>query len=138
MKKEIVWNNVFLQLISHASSHARFIEPPSRASAWRYGFDTRPDYDDNGNNCGGFSVSLSEISKSLQNKWDENVKSMINQQQPGSHNQWRLLCYPFYMIYWRSMQKSLCLYNKYKKLEFFFTNDEFLGSILYKRILNEI
>jgi len=37
------------------SSHGRFTNPPSRASAWRYGFDTPADYDDNGNNCGGFS-----------------------------------------------------------------------------------
>ena len=31
------------------------MSPPSRASAWRRGFDTPQDWDDNGNNCGGFS-----------------------------------------------------------------------------------
>ena len=41
--------------VLQVSSHGRFTNPPSRASAWRYGFDTPPDYDDNGNNCGGFS-----------------------------------------------------------------------------------
>lgn len=35
--------------------HARLIDPPSRASAWRYGFDTPPDYNDNEGFCGGFS-----------------------------------------------------------------------------------
>ena len=33
--------------------HGRLIEPPSRASAWRYGFDTPKDYDDNQGFCGG-------------------------------------------------------------------------------------
>jgi len=40
------------------SSHGRFTNPPSRASAWRYGFDTPADYDDNGRNCGGFSYQF--------------------------------------------------------------------------------
>lgn len=35
--------------------HGRVLQPPSRASAWRYGFPTPPNYDDDGLNCGGFS-----------------------------------------------------------------------------------
>ena len=56
--KEYFSNLVFLsftQKVLNVSSHGRFTNPPSRASAWRYGFDTPADYDDNGNNCGGFS-----------------------------------------------------------------------------------
>ncbi|CAG0892303.1 unnamed protein product [Cyprideis torosa] len=34
-------------------AHARFIQPPSRASMWRYGFDNPPDYQDNEGFCGG-------------------------------------------------------------------------------------
>ncbi|CAK1589901.1 unnamed protein product [Parnassius mnemosyne] len=37
------------------SGHGRLIEPPSRASAWRFGFDTPPDYNDNQSYCGGFT-----------------------------------------------------------------------------------
>lgn len=35
--------------------HGRLIEPPSRASMWRYGFDTPHDYNDHECYCGGFS-----------------------------------------------------------------------------------
>ena len=35
--------------------HGRLIEPPSRSSMWRYGFDTPPDYNDHELYCGGFS-----------------------------------------------------------------------------------
>lgn len=43
-------------LIRHTDAHGRLIEPPSRASAWRYGFDTPPNYNDHELYCGGFSV----------------------------------------------------------------------------------
>ncbi|KAL7727099.1 hypothetical protein ACLKA6_017375 [Drosophila palustris] len=36
-------------------AHGRLIEPPSRASAWRYGFQTPPDYNDHELYCGGFT-----------------------------------------------------------------------------------
>ena len=39
-------------------SHARFIEPPSRSSAWRYGFDTPINTDDHGVSCGGFAYQF--------------------------------------------------------------------------------
>ena len=35
------------------ASHGRLTEPPSRASAWRFGFDTPENYDDNQLFCGG-------------------------------------------------------------------------------------
>lgn len=38
-----------------AGGHGRLIEPPSRASAWRYGFDTPHDYNDHELFCGGFT-----------------------------------------------------------------------------------
>ncbi|KAJ1524500.1 hypothetical protein ONE63_010995 [Megalurothrips usitatus] len=38
-----------------ADGHGRLIEPPSRSSMWRYGFDTPPDYNDHELYCGGFS-----------------------------------------------------------------------------------
>ncbi|XP_069137862.1 uncharacterized protein [Argopecten irradians] len=34
--------------------HGRLIEPPMRSSAWRYGFPTPKNYNDNELNCGGF------------------------------------------------------------------------------------
>lgn len=37
------------------SGHGRLIEPPSRASAWRYGFDTPHNYNDHELFCGGFT-----------------------------------------------------------------------------------
>ncbi|KAL0822054.1 hypothetical protein ABMA28_005423 [Loxostege sticticalis] len=43
-----------LAAMDQACGHGRVLQPPSRASAWRYGFPTEPDYDDDGVNCGGF------------------------------------------------------------------------------------
>ena len=37
--------------------HGRLIEPPSRASMWRFGFKNPPDYDDTASYCGGITVS---------------------------------------------------------------------------------
>jgi hypothetical protein len=39
----------------HVSGHGRLIEPPSRASMWRYGFDAPANYNDHELYCGGFS-----------------------------------------------------------------------------------
>lgn len=39
-----------------ASGHGRLIQPPSRSSAWRVGFATPRNYDDNALFCGGFST----------------------------------------------------------------------------------
>ena len=36
------------------SPHGRFIDPPSRVSAWRSGFPTQANYNDHETNCGGF------------------------------------------------------------------------------------
>jgi len=42
-------------IITTAHGHARFLEPPSRSSMWRFGFKNPPDYDDNQGFCGGFN-----------------------------------------------------------------------------------
>lgn len=36
--------------------HGRLIDPPARSTAWRYGYDTPVDYDDNQLYCGGLQV----------------------------------------------------------------------------------
>jgi hypothetical protein len=46
---------VFDQL-ARVNGHGYMLEPPSRNSAWRAGFNTPLDVDDNGHNCGGFAV----------------------------------------------------------------------------------
>ena len=44
-------------LFGHVAGHGRLEEPPSRASAWRFGFKTPVNTQDNELFCGGFSVS---------------------------------------------------------------------------------
>ncbi|CAG9788924.1 unnamed protein product [Diatraea saccharalis] len=39
--------------LSDVWGHGRVLQPVSRASAWRVGHQTAPDYDDDGVNCGG-------------------------------------------------------------------------------------
>lgn len=46
---------VVASVIQLCASHGRLIEPPSRASAWRYGFSTPPNYNDHELYCGGFT-----------------------------------------------------------------------------------
>ena len=45
-------------LIYSACGHGRLLDPPGRSSAWRAGFNTPHNYDDNALFCGGFSVSF--------------------------------------------------------------------------------
>lgn len=50
----------FLQIVlcvifPQVYGHGRLIEPPSRASAWRYGFNTPHNYNDHELYCGGFT-----------------------------------------------------------------------------------
>ncbi|OXA63894.1 uncharacterized protein LOC110853196 [Folsomia candida] len=47
---------LFLASCPHSvSSHGRLIEPPSRSSMWRYGFNTTANYNDHELYCGGFA-----------------------------------------------------------------------------------
>lgn len=39
--------------------HGRLLDPVGRSSAWRYGFNTPQNVDDNALYCGGFNVSVS-------------------------------------------------------------------------------
>jgi len=41
--------------ISEVKPHGRLIEPPSRSTMWRYGFNTPPNYNDHELYCGGYS-----------------------------------------------------------------------------------
>ena len=45
-------------MLVQTEAHGRLIEPPSRASAWRYGFSTPANYDDNQLFCGGKQVRI--------------------------------------------------------------------------------
>ncbi|XP_059147507.1 uncharacterized protein LOC131935160 [Physella acuta] len=51
----VVW------LLAHkVQGHGRLLEPPSRASMWRMGFNTPPNYDDNQLFCGGVKVQYED------------------------------------------------------------------------------
>lgn len=45
---------IFMHAIDVCNGHGRLIEPPSRSSAFRYGFQTPPNYNDHELYCGGF------------------------------------------------------------------------------------
>ncbi|XP_034828174.1 uncharacterized protein [Maniola hyperantus] len=53
----IIWYGVAILSILErgVNGHGRLIEPPSRATAWRYGFDTPHNYNDHELYCGGFT-----------------------------------------------------------------------------------
>lgn len=46
--------SIFLEI----DAHGRLTEPVHRGGAWRKGFKTPVDYDDNANFCGGFAVRI--------------------------------------------------------------------------------
>lgn len=43
---------------SVTDAHGMLTDPPGRGTMWRYGFNVPPDYNDNGLNCGGITVSF--------------------------------------------------------------------------------
>jgi hypothetical protein len=42
----------------YVTGHGRLLEPPSRSSMWRAGFQNPTNYDDNALNCGGLNVRI--------------------------------------------------------------------------------
>ncbi len=46
--------------VHDSHGHGRLLDPPSRATMWRAGYDTPHDYDDNQSFCGGVAVQYSE------------------------------------------------------------------------------
>jgi len=46
--------------VNKVTGHARLVEPPSRASMWRFGYNTPPDYQDNEGFCGGQTVQWTQ------------------------------------------------------------------------------
>lgn len=46
---------ILMHAIDVCNGHGRLIEPPSRSSAFRYGFQTPPNYNDHELYCGGFA-----------------------------------------------------------------------------------
>ncbi|XP_045183781.2 uncharacterized protein LOC123542162 [Mercenaria mercenaria] len=55
---QIIWIGTvaFLSQIDYVTSHGRLKQPAQRSSAWRYGFDNPPNYNDMELFCGGFGV----------------------------------------------------------------------------------
>merc|ERR1711909_132001 len=51
----------FFALVATVLGHGRLMDPPSRASQWRLGFDNPPDYDDNQGYCGGKNHENNEM-----------------------------------------------------------------------------
>ncbi|XP_060533907.1 uncharacterized protein LOC132706543 [Cylas formicarius] len=51
----LFFSSLIFAVLEPTRGHGRLIEPPSRASAWRYGFDTPHDYNDHESYCGGFT-----------------------------------------------------------------------------------
>ena len=45
-------------LLPSVLGHGYLMHPPQRSSAWRFGFQTPTNYDDNTQFCGGFGVGL--------------------------------------------------------------------------------
>lgn len=48
--------SIFITILGLVHGHGMLIDPVNRASRWRYDRSAIPDYDDNGRNCGGFSI----------------------------------------------------------------------------------
>ncbi|KAK4319033.1 hypothetical protein Pmani_010012 [Petrolisthes manimaculis] len=57
--------------------HGKLVDPPSRASAWRFGFNTPRDYNDNEGFCGGFNYQYQMQGGRCGicgDSWDENPR----------------------------------------------------------------
>ena len=71
------WTNVFNSTfqVPSALGHGRLIEPPSRASMWRFGFNNPPDFDDTAGYCGGITVSLQLRFQNSRDWMERRIKS---------------------------------------------------------------
>lgn len=49
---------MMMMMITISYQHGKMMEPPARNAAWRAGFHTHIDYNDNELFCGGLTVSL--------------------------------------------------------------------------------
>ncbi|XP_013418916.1 uncharacterized protein LOC106179736 [Lingula anatina] len=52
-KLNVIYVLVVIVIVQEVKGHGRMADPPARNSAWRYGFNTPPNYSDNGLYCGG-------------------------------------------------------------------------------------
>jgi len=57
-KKLFVLMLVTVINLQEIDGHGMLMEPVNRGSAWRKGFKTPVNYDDEGNYCGGLSVNI--------------------------------------------------------------------------------
>lgn len=55
MLRIINFSLIIASIIIGCHGHGRLIEPPSRATAWRFGFNTPANYNDHELYCGGFT-----------------------------------------------------------------------------------
>merc|ERR1712234_25343 len=60
-KQAMIRVAIFFALLATVLGHGRLMDPPSRASQWRLGFDNPPDYDDNQGYCGGKNHENNEM-----------------------------------------------------------------------------
>eukprot|EP00095_Tigriopus_kingsejongensis_P000887 maker-scaffold409_size180341-snap-gene-0.25 protein:Tk00887 transcript:maker-scaffold409_size180341-snap-gene-0.25-mRNA-1 annotation:"hypothetical protein DAPPUDRAFT_317372" len=72
----------FALLIVQVSSHGRLRIPPSRASMWRDGYDTVPNYNDNQVFCGGFEHQW-EVNNGLCGICGDPYEGPFEHQAPG-------------------------------------------------------
>ncbi|WAR03583.1 hypothetical protein MAR_010141 [Mya arenaria] len=63
MKGMILAALVCWVFVAEVESHGRLMDPPARASAWRAGFPTPRNYDDNALFCGGFANRMNQGNK---------------------------------------------------------------------------
>ncbi|XP_047478848.1 uncharacterized protein LOC125031895 [Penaeus chinensis] len=75
-----LWQHCVLMLafvVGACWGHGRLVDPPSRASAWRFGFAVPVDYNDNEGFCGGFAHQYENQSGRCGicgDAWDENPR----------------------------------------------------------------
>ncbi|KAF2367417.1 Cellulose/chitin-binding protein N-terminal [Trinorchestia longiramus] len=73
----LVWGCFSAKGLGAAYGHGYLAEPPGRASAWRYGFDTPGDTSDDMCNCGGLTYQYEEMGGMCGicgDPWDQNPR----------------------------------------------------------------
>lgn len=65
MYVHFVMGYIIYNLVQVVNGHGRLMEPPSRSSMWRLGYNTPHNYQDNELFCGGFQVNFTLLTKDL-------------------------------------------------------------------------
>lgn len=131
--------SVNLLVVWQVSAHGRLIEPPSRASMWRYGFNTPHDYNDHECYCGGFTRQWQRNKGKCGicgDSWDSPTVSLTETSCVGKMSHKKNV-YDSYAL-WLNCHLSTCIMSALAKVPFLTFSLQYCAAVLFRTILRSV